>query len=100
MEDKMVEAIGPKAIAAMNAIQAKQRSPLLEERNSTNDVGRLAILISELQRDVMEMGKHLGLIMQKTDSIDRGAGQRLAALEMGLKQLAEKVQTPEEMPAA
>ena len=52
-----------------------------EERQNTSDVGRLAILISELQRDVMEMGKHLGIVMQRLQNVDLAAGQRLARLE-------------------
>lgn len=52
-----------------------------EERQNTSDVGRMALLISELQRDVMEMGKHLGIVMQRLQTIDAAAGQRIAKLE-------------------
>lgn len=52
-----------------------------EERNSTSDIGRMAILVSELQRDVMEMGKHLGALMQRMQVIDQAVAQRLARIE-------------------
>ena len=59
------------------------------------DLGRIAIVLTQLQAEVMAQGNQLGRLMQQTAMLDKAAHQRLTTLEKtaGLQTVSGKQPT-------
>lgn len=65
------------------------------------DVGRLALIVAELQAELMSLGKQLGMTLHQIQVIDQAAAQRLQVLEsaVGIARVPNTPNIPPKQPS-